>query len=184
MNSSLLMMALYAQLWKRQTGGFLDQRVTPGTQNNVVFRRLKVGRDHFISREYEMTLDEVKQFAGQYDPQPFHLDEEAAAQHPIFQGLASGWHTSAVTMRLWTECFPVAGGPLGTESSLRWPSAQPVLAIKFMLKLKLRQLQPSKTKIRSWYRQLCHAGFEPAWRCAININNQNYGFQKTNLIFE
>ena len=77
---------------------------------------LKVG-DHFISREYEMTLDEVKQFAGQYDPQPFHLDEQAAAQHPVFQGLAaSGWHTSAVTMRLWTECFPVAGGLVGTES--------------------------------------------------------------------
>ena len=45
---------------------------------------LSVG-DHFISREYEMTLEEVKQFASQYDPQPFHLDEAAAAEHPIFQ---------------------------------------------------------------------------------------------------
>ena len=67
---------------------------------------LNVG-DRFISREYEMTLEEIKQFAGQYDPQPFHLNEAEAEKSPIFQGLAaSGWHTAAVTMRLWTECFP------------------------------------------------------------------------------
>ena len=107
---------------------------------------LKVG-DHFISREYEMTLDEVKQFAGQYDPQPFHLDEEAAAQHPIFQGLAaSGWHTSAVTMRLWTECFPVAGGLLGTESSLRWPRPTRV-GDKIHVEIEITAIVPSKTKI-------------------------------------
>ena len=107
---------------------------------------LKVG-DHFISREYEMKLDEVKQFAGQYDPQPFHLDEEAAAQHPIFQGLAaSGWHTSAVTMRLWTECFPVAGGLLGTESSLRWPRPTRV-GDKIHVEIEITAIVPSKTKI-------------------------------------
>ena len=106
---------------------------------------LKVG-DHFISREYEMKLDEVKQFAGQYDPQPFHLDEEAAAQHPIFQGLAaSGWHTSAVTMRLWTECFPVAGGLLGTESSLRWPRPTRV-GDKIHVEVEIVSITASKTK--------------------------------------
>ena len=78
--------------------------------------------DRFASREYEMTLEQIHQFAKLYDPQPFHLDEQKAAQHPIFLGLAaSGWHTSAVVMRLWTECFPIAGGLLGTESNLRWP---------------------------------------------------------------
>lgn len=82
---------------------------------------LKVG-DHFKSREYEMSLQEIKQFAGAYDPQVFHTDEEQAKSHPVFQGIAaSGWHTSAVTMRLWTECFPVAYGLIGSESSLRWP---------------------------------------------------------------
>ncbi len=66
---------------------------------------LKVG-DHFSSREYEMTVEEIKQFANAFDPQEFHTDEVKAQQHPIFQGLAaSGWHTAAVTMRLWTE-FP------------------------------------------------------------------------------
>ncbi|WP_038344334.1 MaoC family dehydratase [Acinetobacter sp. A47] len=106
---------------------------------------LKIG-DRFISREYEMTLEEVKQFASQYDPQPFHTDEQAAARHPIFQGLAaSGWHTSAVTMRLWTECFPVAGGLLGTESSLRWP--RPTRAgDKIHVEVEITAIVPSKTK--------------------------------------
>ncbi len=48
------------------------------------------------------TLDEaaIKAFAREYDPQPFHLDAEAA-KHTFFGGLvASGWHTAAITMRL------------------------------------------------------------------------------------
>ena len=82
---------------------------------------IKVG-DRFVSREYEMKLEEIKQFAQAYDPQEFHLDEDKAEDHPIFQGIAaSGWHTAAVTMRLWTECFPIAKGLIGAESSLRWP---------------------------------------------------------------
>ncbi len=44
---------------------------------------LKIG-DRFISREYEITLDEIKKFASSYDPQPFHLDEEQAKHDPIF----------------------------------------------------------------------------------------------------
>ena len=49
-----------------------------------------------------MVLDEaqIKRFAGEFDPQPFHLDE-VAAMATVFGGLAaSGWHTAAVTMRL------------------------------------------------------------------------------------
>ncbi|TCM64459.1 acyl dehydratase [Acinetobacter calcoaceticus] len=82
---------------------------------------LNIG-DRFKSRDYEMTLEEIKTFAHLYDPQVFHTDEELAKAHPIFQGIAaSGWHTSAVTMRLWTECFPIAKGLIGSETSLRWP---------------------------------------------------------------
>ncbi len=53
---------------------------------------LNIG-DRFISREYEMTLEEVKHFANQYDPQPFHTDEQAATQHPIFKD----WQQAAGT---------------------------------------------------------------------------------------
>lgn len=106
---------------------------------------LKVG-DQFKSREYEMTLDEIKEFAHKYDPQFFHTDEEAAKQHPIFQGIAaSGWHTSAVTMRLWTECFPIAQGLIGTESSLRWP--RPARAgDRIHVEIEIVAIIPSKTK--------------------------------------
>lgn len=62
-------------------------------------------------------------FATQFDPQPFHLDEEAARQS-AFGGLAaSGWHTAALTMRLLVEGeFRPAGGILGVGfEELSWP---------------------------------------------------------------
>ena len=106
---------------------------------------LKTG-DRFTSRQYEMTLDEIKAFAGQYDPQEFHLDEEKAKEHPIFQGIAaSGWHTSAVTMRLWTECFPVVYGLIGSESSLRWPRPARVGDL-LHVEVEIVSVVPSKTK--------------------------------------
>lgn len=107
---------------------------------------LKIG-DQFKSREYEMTLEEIKEFAHKYDPQVFHTDEEAAKDHPIFKGIAaSGWHTSAVTMRLWTECFPTAHGLIGSESSLRWP--RPARAgDRIHVEVEIVAVNQSKTKM-------------------------------------
>ena len=106
---------------------------------------LHVG-DRFISRDYEMTLEEIKQFAQQFDPQPFHTDEVKAAQHPIFQGLAaSGWHTSAVTMRLWTECFPVAYGLIGSEAQVRWPRPTRV-GDKIHVEVEITEIKLSRSK--------------------------------------
>ena len=65
----------------------------------------------------------VRAFAAAFDPQPFHLDEQAAAGS-IYGGLiASGWHTAALTMRLLVEGeLAVAGGLVGAGvESLRWP---------------------------------------------------------------
>ncbi|MBC8022123.1 MAG: MaoC family dehydratase [Burkholderiales bacterium] len=66
---------------------------------------------------------DIKAFASQYDPQPFHLDEDAAAK-TLFGGLAaSGWHTAALTMRLLVggEMNP-AGGIIGAGfDEFRWP---------------------------------------------------------------
>lgn len=107
---------------------------------------LNIG-DQFISNEYEITLDEVKEFASKYDPQPFHMDEDAANQHPIFNGIAaSGWQTSALTMRLWTECFPVAGGLIGSESSLRWPRPTRV-GDRIHVEVEIVAITPSNTKL-------------------------------------
>jgi acyl dehydratase len=65
----------------------------------------------------------IKAFAAAFDPQPFHLDEEAA-RASFFGGLsASGWHTAALTMRLLVEGgLRPAGGIIGTRADeLKWP---------------------------------------------------------------
>lgn len=54
---------------------------------------------------YEVTREEVLEFASKYDPQPFHLDDEAAAQTYFGRVSASGWHTCAMTMRMMVEQF-------------------------------------------------------------------------------
>ena len=65
------------------------------------------------SRSYKVTAEEIKQFAENYDPQPFHLDE-AAGESSFFKGLAaSGWLTAAIVMRLRVESFRIAGGMIG-----------------------------------------------------------------------
>jgi acyl dehydratase len=57
----------------------------------------------FGSGRLKVDKERIKSFAAEFDPQPFHLDEEAA-RATIFQGLAaSGWHTAALTMRLLVE---------------------------------------------------------------------------------
>jgi acyl dehydratase len=69
-----------------------------------------------------VTADEIKEFAGRYDPQPFHLDEEAGRQS-LFGGLcASGWHTCALVMRLTVDNMLRDSTSLGSPGleSLRW----------------------------------------------------------------
>jgi acyl dehydratase len=77
----------------------------------------------FRSGRQRVDGERAKAFAAEFDPQPFHLDEEAA-RHTIFGGLsASGWHTAAVTMRLLVDSeFKPAGGIVGAGfDELRWP---------------------------------------------------------------
>ena len=63
------------------------------------FEDLAVGQV-FGSGRMRIDAERIKSFAGEFDPQPFHLDE-SAARDTIFGGLAaSGWHTASLTMRL------------------------------------------------------------------------------------
>src|SRR6478752_6322263 len=80
-----------------------------------------VGR-RFVSAAHALDADQIKAFAGQFDPQPFHLDE-AAAQASFFRGLAaSGWHTASITMSLLVKSgMPIAGGLIGAGGELQWP---------------------------------------------------------------
>ena len=88
----------------------------------------------------------IKEFAAKYDPQPFHLDEEAAAAS-FFKGLAaSGWHTAALTMRLIVESgVPVSGGVIGAGGTINWPKAlRPGETIR--LESEILEVRPSRSR--------------------------------------
>jgi acyl dehydratase len=82
---------------------------------------LHVGQ-RFITGAHAIDETQIKAFASQFDPQPFHLDDEAA-KGTLFAGLAaSGWHTAAITMRLLVEQgLPLAGGIISAGGEMRWP---------------------------------------------------------------
>ena len=77
----------------------------------------------FVSGSHELDEAQIKAFASAFDPQPFHLDHEAA-KGTLFGGLAaSGWHTAAITMRLNVESgLPLAHGIIGAGGEIQWPA--------------------------------------------------------------
>ena len=81
---------------------------------------LYVGQ-RFESRPHTLDVEQIKRFATDFDPQPFHTDEEAAKDSFFGSLAASGWHTAAITMRLLTESVPVAGGLIGAKTEMTWP---------------------------------------------------------------
>ncbi|PXF29042.1 dehydratase [Pokkaliibacter plantistimulans] len=89
------------------------------TSTLLYLQDLQVGQ-RFVSGVYSLTAEQIKQFAAEFDPQPFHLDEDAA-QPTFFAGLAaSGWHTAALTMRMLVESVPIAGGLVGAGGEVQW----------------------------------------------------------------
>jgi acyl dehydratase len=79
----------------------------------------------FGSGRLRIDEEQIRRFASEFDPQPFHVDDKAA-RDTIFRGLAaSGWHTAALTMRLLVEGeLKPAGGIVGAGlDELRWPRA-------------------------------------------------------------
>ncbi len=80
---------------------------------------LSIGQK-FISRTHALDAAQIQDFAAEYDPQPFHLDEDAA-KDTFFNGLAaSGWHTAAITMRLVVDTLKLSGGVIGAGGDLQW----------------------------------------------------------------
>jgi acyl dehydratase len=93
---------------------------SPHTDRLLYLDDLQVGQ-RFVSETYPLDEAQIKSFASQFDPQPFHLDGEAA-QETLFAGLAaSGWHTAAITMRLLVQSVPIAGGVVGAGAEVTWP---------------------------------------------------------------
>ena len=87
------------------------------------FDDLKAG-DRFQSAVFEVPGKAMIEFAEKFDPQMFHLDLKTA-ERSIFKGLvASGWHTAAITMRLFVQATNFAEGAIGLGvDELRWPNA-------------------------------------------------------------
>ena len=101
----------------------------------------------FGSGRLAVDRERIKAFAAEFDPQPFHLDEQAA-QDTMFQGLAaSGWHTAAMTMRLLVESeLRPPGGIIGAGfDEFRWP--RPVRpGDELRIESEVLEVRPSKSR--------------------------------------
>ena len=106
---------------------------------------LQVGQQ-FMSENYVMEAEKIKEFAAEFDPQPFHMDE-AAADAGVFHGLAaSGWHTAAVAMRLLVAGgLPFATGIVGLGGEISWPKpTRPGDTLH--VKTEIIEIAPSRSK--------------------------------------
>jgi len=101
----------------------------------------------YRSNRLQVDRGQILAFASQFDPQPYHLDEELARKS-VFKGLAaSGWHTAAVTMRLMVESdFQPADGILGVGlEELSWP--RPVRpGDELRVESEVLEVRPSKVR--------------------------------------
>ena len=86
------------------------------------FEDVEVGEVYELDGRYEVTEAEVTEFAEKYDPQPFHLDEEAARESIFGSLAASGWHTASMCMRLLVDGFLEPETSMGARGvdELRW----------------------------------------------------------------
>jgi acyl dehydratase len=95
----------------------------PKTDGRFYYEDVEVGVVKRYGR-YEVTREEVIQFASQYDPQPFHLDDTAAASTHFGKLSASGWHTASIVMRMMVDEFHrIKQAGLGSPGvdKLEWP---------------------------------------------------------------
>jgi acyl dehydratase len=129
----------------------------------------------FGSGRLRITEPQIKAFAAEFDPQPFHLDEEAA-QQTFFRGLAaSGWHTAAVTMRLLVDSeLKPAGGVIGAGfEEFRWP--KPVRpGDELHIESEVLDVRPSRSRPNQ--------GLVKLRTRTLNQNNEAVQVQVANLV--
>ena len=109
------------------------------------FDDLKTG-DRFKSEPLSVTEKELIEFAHKFDPQMFHLSRKRA-ERSIFKGLiASGWHTAAMSMRLFVQTLNFAEGAIGLGvDELRWPNAVRPGDV-LMVETEILELRPSQSR--------------------------------------
>jgi len=116
-----------------------------GEKDFLYLDDLHVGQ-RFVSGTHLIDEEQIKAFAKQFDPQPFHLDAEAAKDR-LFGGLvASGWHTAAISMRLLVESgLPIAGGIVGVGGEIAWPKpTRPDATLH--VESEILELRPSRSR--------------------------------------
>ena len=137
---------------------------------------IKIGQRRQLG-SHRFTAEEIKAFAERYDPQPFHLDEAAAAR-TLFGGLvASGWHTAAVTMKLLVESgLPLAGGIVGAGvEEVRWP--RPVRpGDQLRVESEVLEVRPSRSKPQQ--------GLAKIRTTTLNQNGEPVQVMTSNLIVQ
>jgi acyl dehydratase len=105
---------------------------------------LHVGQ-RFASEPLRIDAEQIKTFAREFDPQPFHLSEEGAVGTLFGSLAASGWHTAALTMRLLVASVPLADGLIGAELQLSWPKpTRPDTALQVFSEI--LDIKPSRSK--------------------------------------
>ena len=129
----------------------------------------------FGSGRLRVDKEQIKAFAAEFDPQPFHLDEDAALD-TIFGGLAaSGWHTAALTMRLLVESeIAPAGGVVGAGfDEFRWP--RPVRpGDELHIESEVLEVRPSRSR--------SNQGLIKVRTTTLNQNDEAVQVQIANLI--
>lgn len=99
----------------------------------------------FASPPHRIDEEQIKRFAAEFDPQPFHLSHEGA-EGTLFGSLAaSGWHTAALTMRMLVEAVPLADGLVGAELQINWPKpTRPGMELRVFSEVV--DIKPSRSK--------------------------------------
>ncbi len=115
--------------------------------NERYFEDFAVGEIFKPSGRVRVEKDEIVAFAKKYDPQFFHLDEEAARKSIFGRLVASGWHTAAMTMSLVAGSeYRSAGGTVGLGfEGMRWPI--PVFpGDELRIETEVLEVRPSKSR--------------------------------------
>ena len=118
---------------------------------------------------------EIIDFAKRFDPQPFHVDPVAAADGPFGGLVASGWHTTAVVMRLLVENYLPPGGSLGGPGveDIRWPNpvrpGDTVRVRATVMEARKSQSRPDRGIVKTMAEAVNQDGQTVMWVTAVNF---------------
>ena len=128
----------------------IDMTRTP----TIYFEDFVVGAIHEMGRRL-VDRDEVVAFAQAFDPQPFHVDEEAARSSSFGGLIASGWHTCAMVMRMMCDDYLLDAASLGSPGvdNIRWLApvrpGDTIRAVRTVLEARVSKSKPGLGLVKS-----------------------------------